>query len=299
LFRAWQIYRAIRHAARSGRSECALSRSECLALISKWWLFSLAANLVQIAASALSLQSHTVNERFVMLGWSSFFAWLTICQYFEHFPGYYSTFSTISGGISSVCRFMLSVMPILSAFAFLGMCLFWKASIFQGPGAAYASLFALLNGDMVHDSFLIVGDSAGIVGYIYIYAFIFIFIYVVLNVNITIIEEAFYKAREKSSSHAPTHPVQGNASTQGSFQVQDRAFSFEQVPGPGMQVEKVPSSPHEFTFVDETPVGAPLAGSSFVATPHRRASAPACVAPDQTKAMPLLSRSCRWKAGKR
>lgn len=205
LIRSFRVLLRLRRAAAqasAASSVLRLSWKDELALFSWWWGVSAFCNVFQIVASAACLRRTTdVVERFSLLGWSCCFTWLNICQYLEFFPGYYVTFSTTAKGMANVVRYMASVVPILTAFMFLGTCQFWQAKTFQGVSASYASLFSLLNGDMVHDAFVDLGNVAGWCGHLYLYVFIFIFIYIVLNVNITIIEEAYYSAHFQGLKH--------------------------------------------------------------------------------------------------
>eukprot|EP00929_Paragymnodinium_shiwhaense_P052262 TRINITY_DN26187_c0_g2_i2.p1 TRINITY_DN26187_c0_g2~~TRINITY_DN26187_c0_g2_i2.p1 ORF type:complete len:899 (+),score=184.80 TRINITY_DN26187_c0_g2_i2:155-2851(+) len=186
----------------SGSPSVNLSYADQLALFNLWWVVGLCSSACQIFASLRCLRpTNDVTLRFSMLGWSCFLTWLTICQYFESFPGYYVTFSTVTSGMAKICRYTISVVPILTAFMFLGTCNFWQATTFTGVKASYASLFSLLNGDMVHDTFIELDGIAGWAGQLYVYIFIFIFIYIILNVNISIIEEAFYVARAQGHRH--------------------------------------------------------------------------------------------------
>lgn len=201
--RSLKVCQSLRQASREGRVE-PLTCSEMMPLFSKWWALTILANIVQMAASMTCLrlpETTNLRRRFAALGWSSFFTWITLCQYFEHFPRFYTTFHTMSNGVGAVTKFMISVVPIFFAFGFLGLALFWQTDYFSSPAAAYASLFSLLNGDMIHDGFNSVGAAAGWMGYVYVYVFIFLFIYIILNVNITIIEEAFFAARFDTAKH--------------------------------------------------------------------------------------------------
>lgn len=184
-----------------------LSSQEAVALFNWWWLVSLTSHGVQVyvAIYCLSTTSPDALLRFSLLGWSCALSWINICQYFEHFPGFYVGFKTTGIGIVSVAKYTLSVFPILTAFTILGTCLFWKAEFFKSFTASYASLFALLNGDIVHDVFDSLWDVAGMQGHVFLYVFIFIFIYIVLKVNIMIIEEAYLAARSQGSKYDRMH----------------------------------------------------------------------------------------------
>lgn len=235
----------------------ALSWKEEMALFNWWWAVSALCHVLQLAATANCMRvTRDVTNRFALLGWSCFLTWLNICQYYESFPGYYVTFSTTSKGMASVCRYMASVVPILTAFMFLGTCNFWKASTFQDVSASYASLFSLLNGDMVHDAFEELGGIGGWAGSLYLYVFIFIFIYIVLSVNITLIEEAYYAAR----FHGLRHEQQAELAAQHSWPGDPASTAFgcstQQVSRPHLKnvasYELLPG-PDAFSPADNTP----------------------------------------------
>lgn len=202
VFRAAYVFYLVRQTLLQEQRSNALSWDNQLDIFNRWWGLSIVCHAMQIYATSRSMRlSPDVTQRFALHGWSCFLSWLNMCQYFESFPSYYVTFSTLKKGLPGVLRYMASVLPILTAFMFLGACNFWKAATFQGVPASYASLFSLLNGDMVHDAFDDLGKVGGWAGHVYLYIFIFMFIYVVLNVNITIIEEAYFAARFQSVQH--------------------------------------------------------------------------------------------------
>mmetsp|Transcript_84971 Transcript_84971/g.197583 ORF Transcript_84971/g.197583 Transcript_84971/m.197583 type:complete len:130 (-) Transcript_84971:16-405(-) len=98
-------------------------------------------------------------------------------QYFESFPGE-SFVSCSQWGLSSTA-------------------LFWSSRVFESPAAAAATLFSLMNGDMVHEAFDEVHGIGGaserreMLAQVYLYVFLFIFIYEILNVNISIVTDAY------------------------------------------------------------------------------------------------------------
>eukprot|EP00929_Paragymnodinium_shiwhaense_P046097 TRINITY_DN23489_c0_g1_i2.p1 TRINITY_DN23489_c0_g1~~TRINITY_DN23489_c0_g1_i2.p1 ORF type:complete len:432 (-),score=84.28 TRINITY_DN23489_c0_g1_i2:102-1397(-) len=69
-----------------------------LSLFSPWWIVALAAHALQVVSSFHCLREEITDiaSRMQLLGWSCFFTWLGICQYFETFPVYYVTFHTMS-----------------------------------------------------------------------------------------------------------------------------------------------------------------------------------------------------------
>ena len=62
------------------------------------------------------------------------------------------------------------------------------------------TLFAVLNGDVIRESFMDILPFYPLVSQLYLYSFVCLFIYVVLNVFIAIVEESFFATREKARS---------------------------------------------------------------------------------------------------
>ncbi|ETV92184.1 hypothetical protein, variant 4 [Aphanomyces invadans] len=86
--------------------------------------------------------------------------------------------------------------------------LFWQACV---------TLFAILNGDVILDTFASLHADFPFVGAAYLYSFIALFIYVVLNIFIAIVEEAFFATRSHSRAldtlaqsifPSPSHPTE-------------------------------------------------------------------------------------------
>ena len=85
---------------------------------------------------------------------------------------------------------------MMLGYAFFGMVCFGSYSDrFESFSASMITLFAVLNGDVIRETFLNL-DNGGfpVVSQLYMYSFICLFIYVVLNIFIAIIEEAFFSA---------------------------------------------------------------------------------------------------------
>ena len=70
------------------------------------------------------------------------------------------------------------------------------------PGSI-ATLFSLLNGDIIRDTFTDVGDLVPFWGHLYLYSFLCLFIYVVLHIFISIVEESYFTARRHSDDEPP------------------------------------------------------------------------------------------------
>merc|ERR1719285_998737 len=125
------------------------------------------------------------------------FTWFDLVQFFEHFPKYYQLILTLKMSAPRVIRFFIGVIPLFVGFAMFGVSFFSTYSVlFQDLGSAYVTLFALINGDVIHDVFVDLHPAGAYISRIYLYAFNSLFIYAVLNCFIAIVEDGFFAARE-------------------------------------------------------------------------------------------------------
>merc|ERR1719510_2181317 len=134
------------------------------------------------------------------------FTWFDLVQYFQHFPKYYEVIRTLKISAPRVMRFVVGVSPILFGFAMFGVAFFSTYSeLFKDLGSAFVTLFALLNGDVIHDVFVDIYPADSIISRLYVYVFILLFIYAVLNIFIAIIEEGFLKSRFMQKQELKNH----------------------------------------------------------------------------------------------
>jgi len=192
-----------------------LTWREKLSFFNLWFCITIVGNLIQfIATITCFLPGGSVTGRLVCLGVACFFAWLNLLRYLEYFSTYYLLIRTLQMGVPRVGEFLVGVVPVFFGFAVMGVCLFWPTDNFSTLTQASMSLFAVLNGDMIHDTFANLGDISPIFSQIYLYSFLCLFIYVVLNVFISIIEDSFFseKIRDMELSAAPGGTQPGYAS---------------------------------------------------------------------------------------
>eukprot|EP00397_Hematodinium_sp_SG-2012_P024739 GEMP01025785.1.p1 GENE.GEMP01025785.1~~GEMP01025785.1.p1 ORF type:complete len:640 (+),score=104.64 GEMP01025785.1:117-2036(+) len=174
-----------------------LSAKEKVCIINMWWPFTILTNVVEICVALQSTQcNQNVAYRLRGTGFAIFLSYINIIQYFEHYGSFHVLFCTLLRAIPQVAKFLLCIFPVLCAFAFLGVMFFWPVHWFSTPSMAFCTLYSLLNGDVLHDSFLNLQDVNATFAHFYLYSFLCFFICVVLNVNITIIGEAFLKAQK-------------------------------------------------------------------------------------------------------
>ena len=131
-------------------------------------------------------------------------AWICVIRYLRYFHIYYALIRTLSRAVPRCMRFVTGVFPILIGYALLGNCLFYQSAMFTTIEGSIATLFSLLDGDIIRDTFTDVGEILPFWGHMYLYTFLCLFIYVVLHIFISIVEEAYFSvkaaaAREEES----------------------------------------------------------------------------------------------------
>ena len=88
------------------------------------------------------------------VGVGCLFSWTSVIQFLEAFPQYYSLIVTLKTSSPRVLAFLVGVLPIFLGFACFGVAYFSTYSEkFSNVDQASVTLFALLNGDVIHDVF--------------------------------------------------------------------------------------------------------------------------------------------------
>lgn len=117
-------------------------------------------------------------------------AWITMLKYLQYNNNLNLMTATLSKSWGNLLMFLLGVMPFFLGFVFLGQSIFWKYSKFESTSSSAITLFSLLNGDIVNDTFLETW-AEGLVGQIYLIIFMILFYTAVQNVFVTIIMEGY------------------------------------------------------------------------------------------------------------
>ncbi|MES1916401.1 MAG: hypothetical protein MHM6MM_008223, partial [Cercozoa sp. M6MM] len=177
---------------------------QLLHFINIWFVIGLLSNLVNVTGAGLAVirllsGADTDNDTVsLLLGLGCLFAWINLTQFFEHAESYYALIMTLKLGTPRVGRFLLGVLPIFMGYAFFGVAYFSGYShLFADLDASSVTLFALLNGDVIHDVFDNVFPRAPTVSRLYLYSFVILFIYAVLNIFIALVEDAFFASKEQ------------------------------------------------------------------------------------------------------
>uniref|UniRef100_K3W605 Polycystin cation channel PKD1/PKD2 domain-containing protein n=1 Tax=Globisporangium ultimum (strain ATCC 200006 / CBS 805.95 / DAOM BR144) TaxID=431595 RepID=K3W605_GLOUD len=123
--------------------------------------------------------------------------WSGLVGYLEHNSHIYSIVLTLKWGAPRVLQFLIGVSPIYIGYALFGTIYFGaRIKEFGTLSASMATLFAVMNGDVILDTFDAFDvHHFSVSGKLYLYSFISLFIYVVLNIFIAIVEEAFFATR--------------------------------------------------------------------------------------------------------
>ncbi|KAJ0411218.1 hypothetical protein ATCC90586_003857 [Pythium insidiosum] len=123
--------------------------------------------------------------------------WSSLVGYLEHNRQVYSIVLTLRWSAPRVLQFLVGVSPVFLGFALFGTIYFGpRVAAFGSLSASMMTLFAVLNGDVILDTFdALERHGFATSGTLYLYSFIALFIYVVLNIFIAIVEEAFFATR--------------------------------------------------------------------------------------------------------
>ena len=161
-----------------------------------WFIFTIVACVCSAITSVIGIFDYQTKEGRIhrllgSLGCS--LLWVNLVRYLQYNRNYYMVILTMRRGGPRVLRFMVGVLPIMMGYAFFGMTYFGSESDrFETFGASMVTLFAVLNGDVIRETFLNLMPVYPVMSQVYLYTFISLFMYVVLNVFIAIIEEAFF-----------------------------------------------------------------------------------------------------------
>ena len=129
-----------------------------------------------------------------------------------------------TGSLGVLHRVQLGVLPIFFAYSLFAVVVFGdQVEQFGSLWGSMVTLFAVLNGDVIRDTFMSLEVDHFIVGQVFMYSFVSLFIFCCLNVTIALVEEAFFFTAERSaelertraaleaSTQPPRHSDDGSA----------------------------------------------------------------------------------------
>jgi hypothetical protein len=162
-----------------------------------WFMVGVGGNFFQFIGAVVSILSESITRRLdvfekkeTFIGFGAMLAWITMLKYLEYNQNLNLMTSTLSKAWGNLLMFMIGVMPFFFGFVFLGQCIFWKYSKFEDTSSSVITLFSLLNGDIVNDTFLETW-AEGLPGQLYLIIFMILFYTAVQNVFVTIIMEGY------------------------------------------------------------------------------------------------------------
>lgn len=81
------------------------------------------------------------------------FAWIGLVRYMETSKQYSTLARTLAMAMPNVLKTLLSALPIILGYTFLGVALFWKSNRFSSATGVLTTLYSIMFGDMVYDTF--------------------------------------------------------------------------------------------------------------------------------------------------
>ncbi|CDW79317.1 UNKNOWN [Stylonychia lemnae] len=173
--------------------------SEKAKIFNYWSIVIVIGNFFQIFGSVMFLGRDIIplmtQNLFVGLG--NFLCWVSITKYVEHAPAYSFFSRTISYSGPDICRNLINVIPLFIGFAMLGMSLFWEGYRFRNPSIAFFSLYCIMMGDEISNTFNEVMQINTIVGGIFVFLFVFMSMQVMMNIFLIIIGDSYSVIKDK------------------------------------------------------------------------------------------------------
>jgi len=174
-----------------------------LQVLQLWSVLGLIGNLIQIfgAGLALSESSDVTMNKTILIGSGCLFACINLGKYFEYNKDYAIVYETLRRSFPVVIRFLVGVFPIFLGFLFFSISIFWRSDRFSTTSNGSITLFSIIQGDAVYNTFKDLTGIRFFIGQIFLYLFCIMFIIIVWNIFISIIEEAYVvtKLRNKTS----------------------------------------------------------------------------------------------------
>ena len=182
-----------------------LTVKDKIKLFSYWSLITIITNLVQLFGALTDICSTNKffsidNSNEFLIGMGCMMAWIGSIRYMDTSKKYSILGRTLSLSMPNVIRTLISTLPILMGYTFLGMCLFYRSNRFSSAAGCLSTLYSLMNGDMVYDTFSDLRATNYLFGQIYLYTFIFFSICVIQSLFISVIEDAHLTAKYTTST---------------------------------------------------------------------------------------------------
>lgn len=188
-----------------------LTLQDKIKLFSYWTIVSILANLFQLFGSLSNLitlydffdlnrspDSTMSNNVELLIGMGCMLAWIGLIRYMETSDEYSILGKTFSIAMPNVTRTLISILPVLMGYTFLGLAIFWKSNRFSSATGVLTTLYALMFGDMVYDTFYDLSLTHFMYSKIYLFSFVFFSVCVINSLFISVIEDAYVSAKYTS-----------------------------------------------------------------------------------------------------
>ena len=121
----------------------------------------------------LSESTYQVSAVTYLLGFSVMMIWVAFIKYFDYSSEYSFVPRTLSTSVPVTLRTLGGILPVYIGVAFLGMCIWWESYRFSEFNIALFSLYAIMNGDMVWDTYHDISGLNFIMACLYMYVYVF------------------------------------------------------------------------------------------------------------------------------
>lgn len=115
--------------------------------------------------------SNSYNTMIIYLG--CMLAWLTLIKYLEHNHHYSFVPRTLGSAFPIVLKAMVGILPIYVGYAFFGYAVFSTSFRFDSIMQSFFSLYAMMNGDSLWDTYYDLSGISFLLACFYLYSFIF------------------------------------------------------------------------------------------------------------------------------
>eukprot|EP01029_Cantina_marsupialis_P031246 TRINITY_DN8907_c0_g1_i1.p1 TRINITY_DN8907_c0_g1~~TRINITY_DN8907_c0_g1_i1.p1 ORF type:complete len:669 (-),score=188.98 TRINITY_DN8907_c0_g1_i1:111-2117(-) len=174
-----------------------LTNKDKLHFFNIWFFITNIANICLIIVSVMNIinfrnriPTETLSN--FLLGTGCACLYFSLVRFLESRKAFYVLVLTLWRGIPRVMKFMVGVAPVMLGYAWFGVAYFgFQSDCFRSFTDSMVTLFAVLNGDVIRDTYVDIMYYAPVVSQIYLYSFICLFIYVILNSFVAIVQEAF------------------------------------------------------------------------------------------------------------
>lgn len=125
-------------------------------LFESWSIISMIANICQIIGCFYSIfrkKDLDIEVADTNLGLGCMLAWWTMLRYLLKTQAYKSMLSSFIKSAPFVGRALVSMIPLFIGYGLLGMAIFWESRRFATFSISCYTLFALMHGDMIWDTY--------------------------------------------------------------------------------------------------------------------------------------------------